>query len=592
MILTGILIALTFVLTIGFYFGVSEYMISERRVEITSLTIRLNFDLKALYRDALRQADVVSKLNEEKVLALKTIIQPLFDEFSKEYPSYDFGYYDSRFDENITINLGSNTSIAEASERQAIFKSNINSNVGVAENYSSSRWKQKGSILFTLPVTIENETIGYVWTNSKTNDVYESVFKYSIGIFGLLILLVVTPFIGTWFMVRKIKKQLISFAESLLKDDGEQIHTRFLPELDPFLMAAKAHFQQLRTFEAMVRNSNDSITTIDLDFKITSINPAGQKLYGYSPEEVLGQDITMLAVPNEKQQLLEILSGIKSGEEILSHEMQRLKKDGTAIDVSLSISPILDNQGRIYSIMGIHRDVTEKKKIEAEMQKLDGLNLVGQMGASIAHEIRNPMTTVRGFLQLLASKSGLLEYRNYFELMIEELDRANTIITEFLSLSRNKPITLRNQNLNEIINKLLPMLSADALKNEITIIAELDEIPNVKLNEQEIRQVILNLARNALESMSSGGLIIIKTFLEEEHVVITVSDQGSGIPEKNLENIGKPFFTTKEHGTGLGLAVSYNIVYRHCGTISIQTGSKGTTFIIKLPYLDGKSDIF
>ena len=584
-IIANILITLTIILTIGFYYGVSHYMFTERRVEVTSLAIRLNIDLKALYRDALWQADEVNMPNAEKVLALNAVIQPLFDEISKDYPSYSIGYYDSRFDSIVAINPGSSAALFELPERKALLKSNESSNYGgVVEYYTSDGWKQQGSISVIIPVSVENETIGYVWIDTKTDDVYKCVLKYSMGILGLLIVLVVIPFLLTWFMISKINKQLISFAESLLKDDGLEIDTRFLPELTSVLKAAKAHSQQLRAYEAMVRNSNDSITTIDLDFKITSINPAGQKLYGYTPAEVLGQEITIISVPNEKQKLWEVLTRVKSGEEILSHEMQRQKKDGTVIDVSLTISPIRDDQGRISGIMGIHRDITEKKKMEAEMQKLDGLNLIGQMAASIAHEIRNPMTTVRGFLQLLGSKASLQEYRDYFELMIEELDRANLIITEFLSLSRNKPIALSEQNLNKIINKLLPMLRADALKNEATVIAEFEEIPNIKLNEQEIRQVILNLARNGLESMTSGGVITIKTFLEDGQVVITVSDQGSGIPTKVLENIGKPFFTTKENGTGLGLLVSYNIVYRHRGTISIRTGSGGTTFIIKLPW--------
>ena len=193
------------------------------------------------------------------------------------------------------------------------------------------------------------------------------------------------------------------------------------------------------------------------------------------------------------------------------------------------------------------------------------------------------MTTVHGFLQLLGAKPTLLEYKDYFQLMIEELDRCNSIITEFLSLSRNTPIDLRRQNLNTILNKLLPMLHANALRNDQIIIVELGEIPNLELNEQEIRQVILNLARNGLESMSEGGVLTIRTYLEKDYIVITFCDQGSGIPEEVLENMGKPFLTTKENGTGLGLPVSYNIVYRHGGMIDIETGTSGTTFFIKLP---------
>lgn len=398
-----------------------------------------------------------------------------------------------------------------------------------------------------------------------------------------ILIIVAIPLIGTWFLVREIKKQLTSFAEAILQDNCVQIDAGFLPELTPLLNAVKAHSQQLRTFEAIVKNSNDLITTVDLDYKITSINPAAQKMYGYTASEALGQEITLLSVSEGVSELKEILERVKLGEEIIGYDMKRQKKDGKVIDVSLSISPIRDDRNLITGIMGIHRDITERKKMEAEMKKLDALNLIGQMAASIAHEIRNPMTTVHGFLQLLGTKPVLLEFKDYFQLMIEELDRCNSIITEFLSLSRTNPLDLKMQNLNAIINKLLPMLQADALRKEQIMIVELEEIPNLKLNEQEIRQVILNLARNALDSMLEGGVLTIKTYLEQDCVVLMFRDQGSGIPGQVLANIGKPFLTTKENGTGLGLPVSYNIVYRHEGTIRVETGTTGTTFFIRLP---------
>jgi PAS domain S-box-containing protein len=583
-VIATIFVCLTLLLSVGFYYTVLEYKICERRFEVMSLTVRLNIDLKNLYREDIRQADLANTSDEEKVLALNAIIQPLFDEISKQYPNYGIGYYDKRFD-----SIAAKAPDFKASMLQHLTKSDPcfisyeSGKLELVENSTSVGWNRKGIISVTLPFSVNNIMIGHVWANIKTDDVYQSVFEYSIGVLGFFSVLFFIPYTVTRFIIRKLRIQLSSFAESILEDDGVQIDTRILPELNPLLTAAKAHSQQLRTYEAMVQNSTDSICTIDLDFKITSFNLAAQRMYGYTAKEVLGREINLIAVPEGFQKMKEDFERIKSGEEVLTRDVQRQKKDGKAIDVSLSLSPIRDDQGLIIGIMGIHRDITERKQMEAEMKRLDGLNLIGQMAASIAHEIRNPMTTVRGFLQLLGSKPNLLNYKNYFMLMIEELDRANSIITEFLSLSRNTPIELNLQNLNTIFNKLLPMLQADALKNEHIIVVELEEIPNFELNEQEIRQVILNLVRNGFESMAAGGVITIKTYLENDQAVIAVSDQGSGIPPEVLKNIGKPFLTTKDNGTGLGLAVSYNIVHRHGGTINIETGTEGTTFVIKLP---------
>ena len=386
----------------------------------------------------------------------------------------------------------------------------------------------------------------------------EYLLEYTTGFLGLLSVLFFISLMLTWYIIRKLRKQL-SF------------------------LASKAHSQQLRTYEAMVQHASDAISTINLEFEITSMNSAGQRMYGYTATEMLGREYTFLTLPEGFQNLKEDFKRVIAGEEILPHYVKRKKKDGKVIEVLLSTSPIRNDTDQIIGIMGIGRDVTESKLMEAEMERLDGLNLIGQMAASIAHEVRNPMTTIRGFLQMLGAKPYFLDYKDYFELMIEELDRANSIITEFLSLSRNKPIALRLQNLNNVVTKLLPMLQADALRNEHTIIVELQEIPNIEIDEQEIRQVILNLVRNGLESMPAGGDMTIKVCLENDQVVMTFSDQGSGIPPEVLENIGKPFLTTKDNGTGLGLTVSYNIVHRHAGTVSVKTGTEGTTFYVKLP---------
>lgn len=228
------------------------------------------------------------------------------------------------------------------------------------------------------------------------------------------------------------------------------------------------------------------------------------------------------------------------------------------------------------------KDITEKKKYEQEMKRLSGLDLIGQMAAGISHEIRNPMTTVRGFLQLLSSKDECLNYHEYFTLMIDELDRANSIITEFLSMGNTRITDLHELDLNTIILDISPLLYADASNQNKKIQLETSsEIPNLLLNRNEIRQLILNLYRNGLEAMSEGKSLTIRTYMEDERVVLAVEDQGTGIKPEVLEKLGTPFFTTKDNGTGLGLGVCYAIAARHHAKIEVATGEEGTTFFVK-----------
>lgn len=225
------------------------------------------------------------------------------------------------------------------------------------------------------------------------------------------------------------------------------------------------------------------------------------------------------------------------------------------------------------------KEIVERQRAEVEMAKLDRLNIIGEMAASISHEVRNPMTTVKGFLQLLMNKQESKD-KEYFNLMIEELDRANSIISEFLSISRNRPTMLEWYNINEIVTSTLPLIEADAQTNDKLLTVELNNVPDLKLNIQEIRQLLLNLVRNGFEAMPRGGKLRIKTFCTKSEVALAVSDEGNGIEHSVLEKLGTPFYTTKEQGTGLGLAVCYGIVSRHNGRISIETSPKGSTFYV------------
>ncbi len=229
--------------------------------------------------------------------------------------------------------------------------------------------------------------------------------------------------------------------------------------------------------------------------------------------------------------------------------------------------------------------ITERQRrlFEEKMARLDRLNLVGQMAAGIGHEIRNPMTTVRGYLQLLGAKPEYAVRKPTFDLMISELDRANAIITEFLSLAQTKRTEQRSQDLNDLLGKLYPLIEADTFTQNKQISFIPGEIPNLELNGNEITQLLLNLTRNGLEAMEERGRLQIKSYVDNGKVVLAIADEGCGIAAENLRKLGTPFFTTKDSGTGLGLATCYKIVESHNAKIDIDSSTRGTTFFISFP---------
>ncbi len=231
----------------------------------------------------------------------------------------------------------------------------------------------------------------------------------------------------------------------------------------------------------------------------------------------------------------------------------------------------------------LFRDITERKRIDEKIARLDRLNLIGEMAGSIGHEIRNPMTSVRGFLQVLGSKPAYQEDRDFFELMIEELDRANDIITEYLGMAKDRRVDLQAHSLDAIITALYPMLMSDANLRGTNIDLELSNPPQILVDESEIRQLIINIARNGMEAMAENGTLTIGTKFTSDEIVLYIRDEGSGLPPEIMKKLGTPFLTTKDKGTGLGLAVCYSIAARHNARIDCETGASGTIFYVRFP---------
>ncbi len=223
----------------------------------------------------------------------------------------------------------------------------------------------------------------------------------------------------------------------------------------------------------------------------------------------------------------------------------------------------------------------EKQENALELARLDRLNLIGEMAAGIGHEVRNPLTTIRGFLQLFRNKQEYEAHREHFDMMIGEIDRANAIISEFLSLAKNKAVRLERHNVNDILERIVPLIRAGALEAGKKVWLQLGDVPPIEADEREIRQLVLNLAGNALDAIGPGGRTVIGTYRGDDCAVLFVSDTGRGIPEDIYQRLGTPFVTSKENGTGLGIPICFRIAERHGAKIEIDTGSGGTTFRVR-----------
>ena len=314
---------------------------------------------------------------------------------------------------------------------------------------------------------------------------------------------------------------------------------------------------------------------------IQEINLTGASFIGKERSLLIGTPFCSLVIKSDLKLFLNHLRNCRRFNQKVVTELSLVTKNSSSVQVQLLSVPIQIAGKNISRYRTIITDITERKMLEKELSRLERLNLIGEMAASIAHEIRNPMTTVSGFLQLFKCSKEFMNHKENLDLMLEELERANSIISEFLSLAKNKVVSLNYHNLNAIVKALYPLLQADALRTGKNIKLELGDIPDLLVDVEEIRQVIFNLFNNGIQAMSSEGTLTIKTYVDSEAVVLVVQDQGTGIQPDLLERLGTPFLTTKENGTGLGLAVCYSIAARHNAIIKVKSLPRGTTFSVR-----------
>lgn len=241
-------------------------------------------------------------------------------------------------------------------------------------------------------------------------------------------------------------------------------------------------------------------------------------------------------------------------------------------------------EGVLAGAMVLFHDITEYDRLRQEMNNLDRLNLIGQMAAGVAHEIRNPLTAVKGYLQFLQKKvpEDIIEQ---FQIVLMELGHVEALITDFLSLARNKATEKRIANLNTITTEVVSLIQPEAIKRDLLLLINLsEEVTDQLLDAKQIRQVILNLSQNAFDAMDKHGVLRIQTMATDGTNTLLISDTGHGIPKEKLRRIFEPFYTTRETGTGLGLAICENMIKEHGGSIEVSSDpGKGTCFKITFP---------
>ena len=362
--------------------------------------------------------------------------------------------------------------------------------------------------------------------------------------------------------------------------------------------ASRSMAEMLRSLSRLLRDqeihsgildsATDAIVTINEDHVIVGYNRGAETIFGYTREEALGQDLKIIIPTPYKEQhrnFVRRFIATRSPHVIGKHvQLTAQRRDGSEFPMSISFS-MAEIRGDLY-FTGIVRDITEYKHMEDRLVQAERLAAVGNTVSHIAHEIKNPLAIIGGFARQLQKTPGLNDKDQHkLTIIMEEVSRLEGMIAEMRDFVKRPSVHKEPGNFEVLLDELVEMFEDTFQEQHITLKRQKDPgTPLVSFDRQQMRQVIINLLKNALEAMPHGGELTLATRVWAPYLEISIGDTGQGMTPEVQANIFQPYFTTKEKGTGLGLAISQNILEEHGGSIVADSlPGQGTTFTFRIP---------
>lgn len=341
-------------------------------------------------------------------------------------------------------------------------------------------------------------------------------------------------------------------------------------------------------YKLITENTTDLIKVFTKDLEIVYASPSYEKVMGIPPEEMVGRHIHEYAAPEEMKVFSSYFDKllVSSEPQLIQHKIKTA--EGVDIFAEFNISPIYNENNEIDSFVSVGRNINERVKNDEVIRNLDRLSIIGQLAAGVAHEIRNPLTSLKGFSKLLKNTLDKEKQDNYLAIIMNELDRIDMIVNEFMSLAKPQAIQFERESLYSILDSTVNILNPQAIMHNVQIINHYQTNDMyLQCSPNQLKQVFVNFIKNAIEAMPDGGNVFIDVQkMDNEHVSISIADEGTGIDTDLLRFLGTPFYTTKDKGIGLGLTVSNKIIQEHNGTMKIESQSGiGTTVKVELEYL-------
>ena len=348
--------------------------------------------------------------------------------------------------------------------------------------------------------------------------------------------------------------------------------------------SAKTSFSRIKIFsDSLVENMPIGLVAINAREEIISFNQTAESILGYLHPDVLGKNAVEIIPPP----CMALLQGLNAEKKVIEEEIDCPLADGRTISLEVIATALEEDNGNFLGYVILFRDITEVQRLKKEMERSQRLSSVGSLAAGIAHEIRNPLSSIKGFATFFKERyRDNPEDQKTADVMVQEVERLNRVIGQLLEFAKPMEMKKRWTSIQGVIRHTLRMIEGQAKARNIAVRTDLPEhIGDIFIDRDKITQVLLNLYLNALEAMEDGGTFRVAILPHEGRMVrIDVTDTGKGIDEKDLARIFDPYFTTRSSGTGLGLAIVHKIMESHDGELRVTSEpGKGTTVSIFLP---------
>ncbi|ARD38587.1 two-component system sensor histidine kinase AtoS [Edwardsiella ictaluri] len=524
----------------------------------------------------------------ERIRALNTELSPITERITQAFPGIGAGYYSKTLDAIITY------------APFALYQSNVG--VAIAADHPGrevmrsdtplvfSGHQVRGDILNSMiPIKRGGEVLGYIWANELTQDIRRQARQMDLRIMAVLTAGLLCSLLLIVLFSRRFSAHIDIITEGL----SALVYKTPAPlpelpgELGQISRSVNALAQTLRETKTLndliIENAADGVIAIDRLGNLTTINPAAEAITGYTRDELVGQPYAALFSGSHFAS--PVLDTLAHGTEHLAQEVSFPARHRT-IELSVTTSRIHNPHGELMGALVIFSDLTARKEAQRRLAQTERLATLGELMAGVAHEVRNPLTAIRGYVQIIRQQTALPAHQEYLSVVLKEIDSINKVIQQLLDFSRPRQSQWQRVSLNVLIEEALILVQTSGVQARITFHCALDStLPSIVADRELLKQVLLNILINAVQAISARGEIRIRTWQPTPaQQAVTITDSGCGIDIALQKKIFDPFFTTKAAGTGLGLALSQRIINAHRGDIDVaSTPGGGTAFTLMLP---------